>query len=464
MSKGLISSDVLFGILLGYVFGGVVIYLLNYSSLNLQDYLDDVMFCSYIGNEYMGYKWQCVEFVCCFLFLIYGFVFIDVGMVYEIFFLCFLCEVVNDNILLLQVFVNGFCCLFIVGLLLIWQKGGEFKYIGYVVVIIQFVGNKVCIVEQNVIYLLLLQGQQWICELIFEVNDGWYIIKDIFVDIEILGWMIQIVDIEYSLLQLVLLGEVMVIKGVWLLNNGQFCGKWLNEKDLLQKVYVVVNGYFINQDFYQYFIISESVEQELIKVINELYLMYLYVIDKVMKDDNLLVLFDILKIFWFCLCFLWQCCCYYMIIGCMDFCMDECGLKVYEYNVDFVFCYIEGGLIFEQWLKQGYYGIGYNLVEGLFDELVGVWKYSWVWFFVYIMQDKDLEENYYVQFIQCLLIQVGFESKIFFGFDELCWDVVGQLIDVDGWLVNCVWKIWVWEIVIEQVCEVSVEEYVVVLI
>lgn len=114
-----------------------------------------------------------------------------------------------------------------------------------------------------------------------------------------------------------------------------------------------------------------------------------------------------------------------MIIGRMDFCMDECGLKVYEYNVDFVFCYIEVGLIFECWVEQGYKGNGFNLVEGLINELVGVWKYSRVCLFVYIMQDKDIEENYYVQFMEQVLYQVGFEMCILCGLDELGWDVVG---------------------------------------
>ncbi|UMX65693.1 hypothetical protein MJ588_24405 [Klebsiella pneumoniae] len=37
----------------------------------------------------------------------------------------------------------------------------------------------------------------------------------------------------------------------------------------------------------------------------------------------------------------------------MDFCMDERGLKVYEYNADSASCHTESGLILEQWLKQG---------------------------------------------------------------------------------------------------------------
>ena len=459
MSKGSTSSDAPFGTLLGYAPGGVAIYSSNYSSLNPQDYPDDATFRSYIGNEYMGHKWQCVEFARRFLFLTYGFVFTDVGMAYEIFSLRFLREVVNDNILPLQAFANGSRRPPIAGSLLIWQKGGEFKHTGHVAVITQLVGNKVRIAEQNVIHSPLPQGQQWTRELTLEVNDGRYTIKDTFADTEILGWMIQTADTEHSLPQPVLPGEAMAIKGARLPNNGQFRGKWLNEKDPLQKAYVAANGHFINQDPYQYFTISESAEQELIKATNELHLMYLHATDKVMKDDNLLALFDIPKILWPRLRLSWQRRRHHMITGRMDFCMDERGLKVYEYNADSASCHTEGGLILEQWLKQGYYGTGHNPAEGLLDELAGAWKHSRARPFVHIMQDKDLEENYHAQFIQRSLTQAGFESKILFGLDELRWDAAGQLIDADGRLVNCVWKTWAWETAIEQVREVSAEEY-----
>ncbi|WP_371330836.1 bifunctional glutathionylspermidine amidase/synthase [Klebsiella quasipneumoniae] len=459
MSKGSTSSDAPFGTLLGYAPGGVAIYSSNYSSLNPQDYPDDATFRSYIGNEYMGHKWQCVEFARRFLFLTYGFVFTDVGMAYEIFSLRFLREVVNDNILPLQAFANGSRRPPIAGSLLIWQKGCEFKHTGHVAVITQLVGNKVRIAEQNVIHSPLPQGQQWTRELTLEVNAGRYTIKDTFADTEILGWMIQTADTEHSLPQPVLPGEAMAIKGARLPNNGQFRGKWLNEKDPLQKAYVAANGHFINQDPYQYFTISESAEQELIKATNELHLMYLHATDKVMKDDNLLALFDIPKILWPRLRLSWQRRRHHMITGRMDFCMDERGLKVYEYNADSASCHTEGGLILEQWLKQGYYGTGHNPAEGLLDELAGAWKHSRARPFVHIMQDKDLEENYHAKFIQRSLTQAGFESKILFGLDELRWDAAGQLIDADGRLVNCVWKTWAWETAIEQVREVSADEY-----
>lgn len=459
MSKGSTSSDAPFGTLLGYAPGGVAIYSSNYSSLNPQDYPDDATFRSYINNEYMGHKWQCVEFARRFLFLTYGFVFTDVGMAYEIFSLRFLREVVNDNILPLQAFANGSRRPPMVGSLLIWQKGGEFKHTGHVAVITQLVGNKVRIAEQNVIHTPLPQGQQWTRELTLDVKDGIYTLKDTFTDTQILGWMIQTADTEHSLPQPVLPGEAMAIRGARLPNNGQFRGKWLNEKDTLQKAYVDANGHFINADPYQYFTITESAEQELIKATNELHLMYLHATDKVMKDDSLLALFDIPKILWPRLRLSWQRRRHHMITGRMDFCMDERGLKVYEYNADSASCHTEGGLILEQWLKQGYYGSGHNPAEDLLDELAGAWKHSRARPFVHIMQDKDLEENYHALFIQRSLTQAGFDSKILFGLDELRWDAAGQLIDGDGRLVNCVWKTWAWETAIEQVREVSADEY-----
>ncbi|CAK9886616.1 MAG: Bifunctional glutathionylspermidine synthetase/amidase [Candidatus Erwinia impunctatus] len=96
-----------FGTLLGYAPGGVAIYSSDYESLEEDEPRDDADFRHYLDNEYMGYKWQCVEFARRFLYLNYGTVFTDVGMAYEIFSLRYLRQVVNDAILPLQAFANG---------------------------------------------------------------------------------------------------------------------------------------------------------------------------------------------------------------------------------------------------------------------------------------------------------------------------------------------------------------------
>lgn len=230
MSKGTTSQDALFGTLLGYAPGGVAIYSSDYSSLDPQEYEDDAVFRSYIDDEYMGHKWQCVEFARRFLFLNYGVVFTDVGMAWEIFSLRFLREVVNDNILPLQAFPNGSPRAPVAGALLIWDKGGEFKDTYHVAIITQLHGNKVRIAEQNVIHTPLPQGQQWTRELEMVVENGGYTLKDTFDDTTILGWMIQTEDTEYSLPQPEIAGELLKISGARLENKGQFDGKWLDEK------------------------------------------------------------------------------------------------------------------------------------------------------------------------------------------------------------------------------------------
>ncbi|ACY85524.1 bifunctional glutathionylspermidine [Edwardsiella piscicida] len=107
MSVDITHNDAPFGTLLGYAPGGVAIYSSDYSTLDPRVYPDEASLRSYIDDEYMGHKWQCVEFARRFLFLNYGVVFTDVGMAYEIFSLRFLRQVVNDSLLPLQAFANG---------------------------------------------------------------------------------------------------------------------------------------------------------------------------------------------------------------------------------------------------------------------------------------------------------------------------------------------------------------------
>ena len=101
--------------------------------------------------------------------------------------------------------------------------------------------------------------------------------------------MIQ-TETEHSIPQPEIDGELLKISGARLKNNRQFDGKWLNEDDALQQAYIRANGHVINNDPCQYFTITESAEQELIKATNELHLMYLHATDKVLKDDSLLAL------------------------------------------------------------------------------------------------------------------------------------------------------------------------------
>lgn len=84
-----ISTHDPFGSLLGYAPGGIAIYSSDYKTVDKTEFPDDAAFRSYLSDEYIGYKWQCVEFVRRYLYLNHGMVFTDVGMAYEIFSLRF---------------------------------------------------------------------------------------------------------------------------------------------------------------------------------------------------------------------------------------------------------------------------------------------------------------------------------------------------------------------------------------
>ena len=445
-----------FGTLLGYAPGGVAIYSSNYESLNDLEQMDDASFRHYLDKEYMGYKWQCVEFARRFLYLNYGTVFTDVRMAYEIFSLRYLRQVVNDNILPLQAFPNGCERPPVAGSLLIWQQGGEFEHTGHVAIITQVLENKIRVVEQNVIHHPLPAGQQWTRELPLTYRDGKYAIQDTFDDTEILGWMIQTADDRHSLPQPQTPAPYLAIHCERVENHGQFAGTWLNEQDPLEHTYVQANGgHTLNADPYRYFAVSRSAEQELIHATNELHLMYLHATDKVLKDDNLLALFDIPEALWPRLRLSWQRRRHHMITGRLDFCMDERGLKVYEYNADSASCHAETGLILDKWAQQAGEVAGSDPGEYLLDALANTWKHSDATPFVHILQDHDAEESYHAQFMQRALTKAGFESKILHGLDELHWAESGQLVDGENRPVSCVWKTWAWETALDQLREES---------
>ncbi|TEA27287.1 bifunctional glutathionylspermidine amidase/synthase [Candidatus Schmidhempelia bombi] len=447
-----------FGTLLGYAPGCVAIYSSYDCNLNPEFYWDDASLRSYVGHEYIGYKWQCVEFARRFLYLNYGLVFPDVGMAYEIFSLRILRQTANEALLPLQAYANGSKKAPVPGAILIWRPKGFFKYTGHVAIITEVFADRIRIAEQNVLHKRLPAGQQWTRELPMQLIDEGYYLQDTFTDTEILGWMIQTDDTTYSLPRPTPSPELLKIKHYHLPKQHQFDGKWLDENDNVEKAYIAMYGHTINKDPYCYYAISECAEQELIRATNELHLMYLHATDKVIKDDNLLRYFNIPEILWPRLRLSWQTRRYQTITGRLDFCMDERGLKVYEYNADSASCHTETGSILQKWAKQGGDILGTDLGRGLLNSLSDVWRHSDARPFVHIMQDYNNEEDYHALFMQKALTQAGFDTKILHGLNGIHWDDRGQLVDDNNRQINCVWKTWAWETVLEQLRQESEDQ------
>ncbi|MEQ5136323.1 bifunctional glutathionylspermidine amidase/synthase [Providencia alcalifaciens] len=445
-----------FGTLLGYAPGGVAIYSSNYSSIPDLGERDDISFRSYINNEYMGYKWQCVEFARRFLYLNYGVVFTDVSMAYEIFALRFLRHVVDDGILPLRAYQNGSQMKPTAGSLLIWAEGGEFEHTGHVAIITQVFDNKVRIVEQNVLHHKLPAGQQWTRELPLNTDNGSYTLSDTFTDTTILGWMIQTDNNQYAYKEPEINPQLMELHAAQLDSQVNFKQCWLDESNPIELAYVKANhGHKLNANPHEYFTISSTAENQLMQATNEVHLMYLHATEKVLKDDNLLKLFNIPEILWPRLRLSWQNRRHDMVTGRLDFCMDHRGLKVYEYNADSASCHTETGLIIDKWSKVGGINAGWNPGERLQELLTDTWKHTTAKPFIHIMQDRDSEEDYHALFMAQSIKAAGFECKIIHGLDELVWNETGQVVDGEGQVLQCVWKTWAWETALEQLRQES---------
>ncbi|WP_272660710.1 bifunctional glutathionylspermidine amidase/synthase [Providencia sp. PROV150] len=458
---GLLSSEYEpFGTLLGYAPGGVAIYSSDYDSLPNVENKKDISFRSYIGNEYMGYKWQCVEFARRFLYLNYGTVFSDVGMAYEVFSLRFLRHVVDDDILPLKAFVNGSPVKPAAGSLLIWDEGGEFNKTGHIAIITKVYDDKVRIAEQNVIHHKLPIGQQWTRELSLKRDKGRYTLSDTFPDTKILGWMIQTDSDEHAYSGAYTNPELLKIHAAKIDNKIDYNNEWLNSSNPIENKYIQARqGRALNSALHEYFTISSTAENKLIQATNEVHLMYLHATEKVLKSDNLLKLFNIPEILWPRIRLSWKNRRHDMITGRLDFCLDERGLKVYEYNADSASCHTEAGVIIDKWAKVGQLKDGKNPSGYLTELLSSTWEHSSAKPFIHIMQDVDSEEDYHSQYMAHAITEAGFDYKIIHGLDELFWNETGQVVDSDGRILECVWKTWAWETALEQIRQECEKDY-----
>ncbi|WP_228730320.1 bifunctional glutathionylspermidine amidase/synthase [Shewanella yunxiaonensis] len=444
-----------FGTVLGHAPGGVAIYSSDYATADPEQFRNHAAYRSYIGNEYMGHKWQCVEFARRWLYLNRGLVFTDVPMAYDIFALRHLRRVEDDALLPLQAFANGSKRMPEAGALLIWAAGGEFDVTGHVAVITEVLSDKVRIAEQNLEHCKLPAGQQWCRELQLATTDGGYRIIEGFCDTRILGWMIQTEETTYAEPAHWTNPKLFDLNSRKVTDKGQFTGPWLDEHDPLQLAFVhAMGGHFLTDktaEQCRYFRMSETAERELIRATNELHLMYLHATERVLRDDELLSNFNIPKVLWPRLRRSWQTRRHQMINGRFDFCITHKGLKVYEYNADSASCHTEAGLIQGLWGKQAGDVDGYDAAEDLLSALVEAWRHSDASGTVHILQDDDKEENYHALFMQRAMTQAGISSKIVRGLQQLHWNDAGEVVDKDGEAINCVWKTWAWETALEQI-------------
>lgn len=449
-----------FGTVLGYAPGKVAVYSSDYDSADEKELPNRHAYRSYVDGVFMGYKWQCVEFARRWMYLNHGYIFDDVSMAYDIFLLGNVRDVVSKKPrqLPLKSFKNGSRRHPEPGCLLIWDEGGEFEVTGHVAIVTEVFPDRIRLVEQNNQHHVWPEGQNYSRELKAQIaEDGAYWIECSFGDAPLLGWVIQTSDATNAVVHDSARQSMFSIRMRAAEKQIDPAQSWLNIANEDESIFVkMMGGHRLTsnpENYDKYLIISETAAKELKRATNELHALFLHATDYVLQHEEILEKFNLPRVLWKRIQQSWDNRRNEMITGRFDFCMQEHGLKVYEYNCDSASCYMECGKIQDKWAEHFEVSDGRSAGNKLHKELVEAWRNSSVKGVLHILQDKDMEETYHALFMKEAIEQAGITCKVLKDFDSLKWNAKGQIIDDEGIEVRWVWKTWAWETALDQLRE-----------
>lgn len=133
------------------------------------------------------------------------------------------------------------------------------------------------------------------------------------------------------------------------------------------------------------------------------------------------------------------------IAGRFDFCLTSTGIKCYEYNADSASCLFEAGYMNTKWANA--VGIGETTRDPnphLYWILIAMWKNAKIKGKLHFLHDNDIEEKYHTVFMKTAAEEAGLCCKIFSSLDSFSWNDKGDVVDVDGEIVENVWKTYSW--------------------
>jgi glutathionylspermidine amidase/synthetase len=443
-----------FGTILGKAPGDVPAYSSDYDSADEKEFPDRRAYRSFMNGVFMGYKWQCVEFVRRWLYLKRQYVFEDVSMAYDIFRLRNVTKVSDKSLLPLHSFRNGSRRRPEQGCLLIWEAAGEFELTGHVALVTEVHDEFIRIAEQNVDNSAWPQGQTWSRQLEATITeDGGYLVEPGFAGDSLLGWVIQTDDATFAeeIADIDLTIFPPLIDSV--ADTGQSKSAWVDTSHPAGMAYAESSGHKLTgnpANAHKYFCLSETAFAELKRATNELHHLFIRATDYVMKDDSLLLHFNIPTALWPKIRSSWNNRKNSMITGRFDFCISENGLRVYEYNADSASCYYETARLQAEWASHYGCRAGYDPGKKLYGALVRAWKAQGIKDVLHIMQDDNAEETYHALFMKSAMEEAGISVKILQGVADLHWSD-GNIVDAENSPILQVWKTWSWETALDQI-------------
>ena len=445
-----------FGTVLGIAQGNVPIYSCDYNSADESLYPDRHAYRNYIDDIFIGYKWQCVEFARRWLYLNKGYTFDDIAMAYDIFHLRSVRVISSNELLPLHSFNNGSIRRPEPGCLLIWDEGGEFEKTGHVAIVSDVHDDHIYFVEQNMYNHVWPEGQTYSRSHKVSIDEnGGYFIHCEFDNTQLLGWVIQTNDDQFSIENNEIKPELLNYQPKEVLGEIKNQASWLDETAEDEMAYItMMKGHKMSsnpEDLRHYFWLSESGHREIKHASNELHALFMHATDYVLQNDHCLEKFNIPSILWPRIRKSWANRRNEMIVGRIDLSVSEKGVKVYEYNADSASCLMECGKIQGKWAKHFGATEGIDAGKDIFYHLVNAWKKSNITGTLHIMQDHDLEESYHARYIKTAMEAAGITVKILKGLTGLKWGKDHTILDPEGTSIQTVWKTWAWETALDQI-------------
>lgn len=443
-----------FGTVIGMAPGDVPVYSSDYTSADEKDFPNRQAYRSLVDGVFMGYKWQCVEFVRRWLYINKRYVFDDVPMAYDIFRLRSVKKICDESRLPFRSFKNGARRRPEPGNLLVWDAAGEFEITGHVAVVTEVYDDSIRIAEQNFDNKVWPGGQTFSRQLTARTTeDGGYWIEPCLENDSLLGWVMQTDDDAFSEdradIDMGLFRPLLNAAG----KSGQSTSPWVDTKDPAGAAYVASSGHALTGDpanAHRYFCLSETAFSELKRATNELHQLFMRATDYVLQNNQLLKQFNIPAALYPKIRGSWNNRRNSMITGRFDFSLCENGLKVYEYNADSASCYFEAARLQSAWALHYGCKIGRSPGEKLYQRLVCAWKAQGIRDVLHIMQDIDAEETYHALFMKSAMEDAGIRVKILRGVADFHWSKE-NIVDSEDIPIKQVWKTWAWETALDQI-------------
>ncbi|CAF0718239.1 unnamed protein product [Adineta steineri] len=410
----------------------------------------------YYHGIFLGFKWECIEFARRWLLMRKSCIFSNIPYAADIWTQLKSLERVTDGKQIpLIPHINGSFEKPKCGSLLIYPRSSALPS-GHVAIICDVIPGFIRIAEQNYEYYNWSDNYSRQIPLIFKNNC--YYIED---EHEVYGWMqisnsenlepLDETKVDLILKQYQQTNSIGTLERCTLPNkNTPLSFAWLNKNDNAENLFMQLYGSDLvrtDTNTLPYYKADQDLLLNVGGISNEMHEMFLNATEYVLENDDLLKHFCIPEIFWPKIRQSWLNEQSLAITGRFDFGFNGKEIKVFEYNADSAAALFEMAVIQEKWAQTINFERTFMSGFQLHNILMKNWKKFSTIKRVHILIDDDQEELLTAYYMQNVLKDVNIDSKICILTNDLYWDNNSKIIDNEGFQVELVWKLWMWETV-----------------